>query len=141
MTGRDTTPRSGIELASTIVADAMHARILSCAPDTVLRSVADVMARHRVHMVAVSGGQAEGVWGVVSDLDLVGAALRGRLDDLTAGAIAASPVLRVTPGESLERAAQMMAENETAHLIVVDPVSGQPTGVLSTLDVARALAG
>jgi hypothetical protein len=32
-----------------------------------------------------------------------------------------------------------MVENKTAHLIVVEPRSARPIGVLSTLDVARAL--
>ena len=34
-----------------------------------------------------------------------------------------------------------MSENETTHLIVVDPVTGNPLGVLSTIDIARVLAG
>jgi CBS domain-containing protein len=45
----------------------------------------------------------------------------------------------VSPRESLLRAAQLMTEHATAHLIVVDPESGRPVGVLSTLDVARSL--
>jgi hypothetical protein len=34
-----------------------------------------------------------------------------------------------------------MVEHEVAHLIVVERHSRRPIGVLSTLDVARALAG
>ena len=46
----------------------------------------------------------------------------------------------IAPDETLERAAQLMAENAVAHLVVVDPDTGHPVGVLSTLDVAAALA-
>ena len=34
-----------------------------------------------------------------------------------------------------------MAEHEISHLIVAEPHTARPIGVLSTLDVARALAG
>ena len=33
-----------------------------------------------------------------------------------------------------------MVENAQAHLVVVEPDTGQPVGVISTLDVAAALA-
>jgi CBS domain-containing protein len=36
---------------------------------------------------------------------------------------------------------QLMAEHEVTHVIVVERHSGRPIGVLSTLDVARALSG
>jgi CBS domain-containing protein len=45
----------------------------------------------------------------------------------------------VSPRESLRRAAQLITEHATAHLVVVDPATGRPVGVISTLDV-RALA-
>jgi CBS domain-containing protein len=55
----------------------------------------------------------------------------------TAGELAASDVVAVDPADTLEHAAQLMAEHDTAHLIVVSPVTGRPVGILSTLDVAR----
>ena len=45
----------------------------------------------------------------------------------------------VAPDETLERAAQLMTEHSTAHLIVVDPQRQRPIGVLSTLDIAASL--
>ena len=61
------------------VADAMHAGAITCPPETPLRSVADLMATHRIHSVVVMGhGEEFGfegrLWGVVSDLDLIRAA-------------------------------------------------------------------
>ena len=43
-------------------------------------------------------------------------------------------------GGPLRRGAQLMTEYGTAHLVVVDPTTSPPLGVLSTLDVARTLA-
>jgi hypothetical protein len=34
-----------------------------------------------------------------------------------------------------------MVEHEVAHVIVIEQHSGRPIGVLSTLDLARALSG
>jgi CBS domain-containing protein len=54
--------------------------------------------------------------------------------------VARTEVLTVRPEESLERAAQLMAEHDVTHLVVIQPHSGQPVGIVSALDVAGALA-
>jgi CBS domain-containing protein len=46
----------------------------------------------------------------------------------------------VAADDSLERAAQLMAEHEVSHLVVIQPHSGPPVGVLSALDLAGVLA-
>ncbi len=50
------------------------------------------------------------------------------------------PAVTIAPSESLDVAAQLMARTGVAHLVVVDPVERRPVGVLSTLDLAGALA-
>jgi CBS domain-containing protein len=123
------------------VSDVMHRGVLTCARDEPLSRVAELMAAHRVHSVVVTDepNRAGALWGVVSDLDLVAAATVRRLDEQLAGATAATAALTIAPGETLQRAAQLMTEHATAHLVVVDPETLRPIGVLSTLDVARAL--
>jgi CBS domain-containing protein len=124
------------------VADAMHAGVLTCDRDAALTDVAATMATERVHCVVVdSGSGASGPpWGIVSDLDLVAAATVRDLDEQTAGGSAATPVVLVAPDETLERAAQLLVEHSISHLVVVDPARTVPVGVLSTLDLATALA-
>lgn len=128
------------------VIDAMHHGLISCPLDTPLRSVARMMATHRVHAILVTAhGEEElpggSLWGVVSDTDLLAAAGKGDLDEQTARTIAATPAVTVFAEDELGRAAQLMLEHEVSHLIVVEPHSGRPVGVVSTLDLARALAG
>ncbi len=117
------------------VSDVMTPGVISCAPETPLRTVARMMASYRVHAIVVFD---EDDWRIVSDLDLVASA--SAADDRTAGAVSASPLVTVTPDETLERAAQLMAEHETTHLVVRATGAHRPLGVISTLDVARALA-
>lgn len=125
------------------VADVMHPRILSCAPHAPAVEVARIMASRHVHAVIVEGIDADPlradgrVWGVVSDLDLARAAHSG-VEQLTAADIAATEVVTVEPSTSLVEAARAMDEHATAHLVVV--VDLRPVGVVSTLDVATALA-
>lgn len=137
------TPEAQFEAAT--VGQAMRRGIITCAPHTPLPIVASMMARERVHAIVVQDDEGESelegpLWGVVSDLDLVAAAGPGFGDRTAAGCATQSPIT-VSESEALYEAARIMKENETAHLIVLDGSSALPVGVISTLDIARALAG
>jgi len=125
----------GFPLGRYTVLNALQLDPVECAADADVRSLARAMAEHSVHCVVVRGIE-HGGWGIVSDLDLM-AAMRPELADATAAELAASDPLIIEPADTLQRAAQLMAEHETSHAIVVDPVTGEPVGILSTLDVAR----
>ena len=71
------------------------------------------------------------MWGIVTDLDLVSAASSGDLNDRTAGGSAATPVVVVSGRDSLDRAVEPLKDHGTSHLVVVEPDTMQPVGVLS----------
>jgi CBS domain-containing protein len=125
------------------VSDAMHPGILSCEPDATATEVARMMASHHVHCVAVVGiSHAKPecyVWGIISDLDLVAAAIRDEQEP-TARDLAEQPVIAVRPTMPLRDAAEAMLRNRVSHLVVTDAEAGRPMGILSTLDVAGVLA-
>jgi CBS domain-containing protein len=126
------------------VGDFMNGMIVTCTSSTPLAEVAERMARQRIHCVVVLQvfGRDDGLelgWGIVSDRDLVEAAAAGD-GARTAGEIAASPPVTIDRDESLSRAAQLMAEHKSAHLMVVAAGHERPVGVVSTLDIARCLA-
>ena len=131
------------DLAGMHVEDAMHRGLVTCPPRTSLRVVARILAAHRIHAVVVADDHAHeqaGVWGVVSDVDVVSRLATAGADE-TAGSAAELPPCFVAPSDTLAHAVRLMAEHGVAHLLVADPVSGRPLGVLSTLDVAEALSG
>jgi CBS domain-containing protein len=128
------TPTS-MDLSRSTVRDAMQLGLFECEPETDLQTVARIMATRTIHCVVVAGER----WGIVSDLDLM-RALGPGLENARAGDIAATDVVAIKPYDTLEHAAQLMAEHDTAHLIVVSPDSGLPVGIISTLDIARAAA-
>jgi CBS domain-containing protein len=103
-----------------------------------------MMATHGVHAIFVfqygdEGDDEPRLWAVVSDLDLV-AATRLDLDTLTAGATAVTPLVTVEADSSIAEAGSLMAQYGIAHLAVTEPGSRRPIGVISTLDIARAIA-
>lgn len=128
------------------VIDAMHPGLVSCSLDTPLRTVARMMATYRVHAILVTAHGEEalaggGPWGIVTDTELLRAAETGLLEERTARTVAVTPVLTVATSDGLAHAAATLLETGDAHLVAIEAHSGRPVGVVSTLDVARALAG
>jgi CBS domain-containing protein len=140
-----TTTRSPqIGLGERTVGEVMRLGVVTCAPDTPLSEVARLMGAYRIHCVVVSGltEDVHGtrlVWGVVSDLDLARALASD--EEATAGQVAATEPVTASPYDTLADVAQVMAEHEIAHLVVIDGVDAEPMGMISTLDLARAYAG
>ena len=133
-----------IDLSRVRVGDVMAPGIISCSPASSARDVAEIMAAKGIHCVVVTDileeeGGAPG-WGVISDLDLASVAV-GDLDHVTAAEIAATEPVRVKAVDSLEQASRLMVEHQVTHVLVAEGDPAQPIGVLSTLDLARALAG
>lgn len=135
-------PPAAFETAT--VGDAMSRGVISCPAETPLRVVARMMATYGVHAIFVFDhsnveDEAPRLWAVVSDLDLV-AATQLDLDVLTAGAAAVTPLVSVAADSSIAEAGGLMAQYGIAHLAVTEPGSRRPIGVISTLDIARAVA-
>ena len=63
-----------------------------------------------------------------------------REGQLTARDVWRTALVTVTADDTLAHAAQLIAHNGVAHLVVVQPHSGHPVGVLSTLDLVGVLA-
>jgi CBS domain-containing protein len=122
----------------------MHPGIVTCAPDTPLWTVARSMAEHRVHCIAIAGVGEAGPhgrhfsWGLIDDMELVLAAHSGTLTRAAATIAAATPPA-VNDSDTLDRAATLMINDDARHVVVIGP-SGLPSGMISTLDVARSLA-
>jgi CBS domain-containing protein len=135
---RSTTP-------TVTVSEVMHHGVITTPPQTSLTEVADQMARNRVHCVVVEGlardndRQERLVWGILSDLDLMGALAAERLD-ASAGELAATEIVTVETSDHIEEVARLMTEHQCAHMVVVSPLSREPVGLISSLDVARGVS-
>jgi CBS domain-containing protein len=140
----DATEQTTVSLDTARVEDAMHRGVLSCTYETPLRTVARLMAESGVHCVVGVGDVTEGdtlFWGVVTDRDVLDAAAAGEEGSHDAGSRAASKPLTIGPADTLRHAAEIMSREGLSHLVVVEPGRDRPLGVLSTLDIARAVGG
>ena len=120
------------------VGEHASAGIVSCSPDAPLDEIAALMAENRVHAIVVVDDRAAEP-PVVSDLDLVAALASGHYDELRASDIAGTEGVSVFVDEGLGRAAQLLSEHRVSHLVVRNE-RREPVGVVSTLDVAEAIA-
>ena len=135
-------PTTGSRLREVRVLEAMHPGVISCPPDSTLQTVARMMAAYGVHAVLVHGREAadgDG-WGVITDWQLLQAAAAGNVHTIHAAEVATSPVVGIPTSEPLQAALELMAETGASHVLAVERHSGRPVGVVSTLDVVRALA-
>ncbi len=128
------------DLALTPVRYSMTEGVVMVPPSATFTEVARTMATEGIHSVVVAntlvpGEDPRGSWGVVSDVDLVSAVD----SNASAGALAESPSLSVSPDDSLKRAADLMRHHRANHVMVVG-YDGVPTGMVSALDIARVVA-
>jgi CBS domain-containing protein len=120
------------------VAEVMHSGLITCPADATVAELAATMARERIHCIVIADAAGARPWAVVSDLDVMAAIARG--EHVPAASLAGNRVVLVAPSATLVEAARLLAEHRVGHLVVVDPETAHPTGVLSTLDVAGGVA-
>ena len=114
------------------VSDAMNKALVTCSSDAGLREMGRLMSSHHIHSLVISLGDPAR-WALVSDVDIAQAAI-GR-PDATAKDLAV-PATGISNEATLIRAIELMREQRTSHLIVTDTESGEPTGMISALDIA-----
>jgi CBS domain-containing protein len=134
-----TTPQAA-KWSTTKVSKAMHSGVITVSPSTALTKVAKLMANGRLHCVVVATPPIEvgSLWGIVTDLDLMAAASVRSLEDQCAAGSASTPAVLISPHARLTDAAELMTRHGVTHLVVAE--ARRPVGVLSTLDVALAIA-
>jgi CBS domain-containing protein len=123
---------------TTSVHAAMRPGVVWSPSGATVAQLASSMIQHGVHavVVAVAGSTTPLI---ASDLDLVRAAVERA--DARAGEIARQPAASMPSDASLEQAIRMMTERYIAHVLVTDPDSGTPAGIISTFDVAAVFGG
>jgi CBS domain-containing protein len=121
------------------VYDAMRVGVVTCRPETTVQDVARMMVSYRMHAIVVQDVQpGSRPWGIISALDIA-AASGSDLSELEAQDIATTDLVTVPSNETLRNAAKLMAEHGITHLIVVEPATDWPCGVLSARGLAAVL--
>lgn len=121
----------------------MHHGVIACDQSMSLPAVARTMTEHQTHCVAVIGiadtigGESLG-WRFVTGPDLLAAAIDAR-ETPTAAQLAGERMPTIESSAVLRDAARVLVGERVGHLLVVEPDTELPIGVLSTQDIVRAL--
>ena len=130
---------TGPDFDEACVRDVMRAGVATCKPEASLRDVARIMVSHQIHCAILGYAHVgESPSGIVTDMDLAAAATTD-MSKLSARDVASQPVT-VLADEALARATQLMVDEGCTHLLVLQPLTGQPAGVLSALGIAAVIA-
>jgi CBS domain-containing protein len=125
-------------LSGATVLDAMRPDVVVCSPDDSVARIASIMVTHGIRAVVLAWGDRSGRL-IVTDLELVRAALERA--GARASDIAREPAASVPADAPLDQAVSAMAERYVAHLLVTEPGSAAPAGIVSSFDVAAVLGG
>lgn len=117
------------------VRELMSATPATCGPATCADEIARVMAAQDVGPIPIVEGDR--LVGIVTDRDLVLRVLAEGRDPraTTAGDIASTRMITVSPGDDVERAVKLMGEHQVRRLPVVE--DGRLVGIVAQADVAR----
>lgn len=132
-----TTSQQPHVLAGVTVGDVMGAGFVTCFPGDDLATVASKLATDGVH-VAVLTPLNHGAPRIVTDVDIIRAALSGTGRELAAD-INRDPAVSLVADAPVTDAIAEMAEKRTRRLVVVDPGTGVPIGLVSGLDLIAPL--
>ena len=118
----------------------MGKHVVSCLEGDSLDRAAQIMWENDCGAVPVVDGSGR-VTGMVTDRDICMAAYtQGRsLKEISVSTASAKGLLSIAPGDSVERAEQIMARGQVRRLPVIN-ADGRLVGLISVSDVARHLA-
>ena len=103
--------------------------------------VAKLMTKYRIGSVVVIEGTAKKPLGIVTERDIISkvSAQTKNADQVTVKQIMSSPLITVKSIDSIDTAAETMAEKKVKRLVVLEQ-DGSMVGILSVSDIARKLA-
>lgn len=119
------------------VRDVMTENPMCCAPDTPLQELARLMVEHDCGEIPIVDGQSRRPVGVVTDRDIaVRVVAKGRNPlEMVARDCMSTPVVTVSPDDSVEECCQTMEAHQIRRVPVVDG-DGSCVGIVSQADVA-----
>lgn len=103
--------------------------------------VSKLMAKHRIGSIVVIEGNNKKPVGIVTERDIIKkvSAQNKSADQVAVRRIMSSPLITVKSIDSVDTAAETIAENKIKRLVVLEQ-DGSMVGILSVSDIAKKLA-
>ena len=127
-------------MAGKLVRDVMHRGVISCYADERLVDVARRLREYSINAIFVLDESGRGE-GVISQVDLARAYVKGKWQECTAEEIMTPDVVTVTGDVVLNAAVQIMLDRGVRRLLIVQGgrTPNRPVGVLSLSDVVGTM--
>ncbi len=119
-----------------IVKECMNSHVIAVSPESPVSVAARLMARHNVGALPVQAADGS-LCGIVTDRDLIlrCVALERKPEETSVARVMTDRVAAVKPGDSLRRAADLMAREQVRRLPVVE--GRRLVGMVSLGDLSR----
>jgi len=116
------------------VKDAMTRRVITITPDKTLADSAKIMKKHDIGCLVVTEGKEP--LGIITEYDFVRIAAKGKAPvEVKVQQIMSSPLITISPNESLFDAAKQMSKQGIRKLPV--NVNGKLVGIITAEDIVR----
>ena len=131
----------GVSVVSEIMPQKKVVVTVNIADNPSALDVAKLMAKHRIGSIVVTEGNNKNPVGLVTERDIIKkvTAQNKSADQVAVRHIMSSPVITVQSIDSIDTAAETIAENRIKRLVVLEQ-DGSMVGILSVSDIANKLA-
>jgi CBS domain-containing protein len=131
----------GVSVVSEIMPQKKVVVTVDIADNPSALDVAKLMAKHRIGSIVVTEGNNKNPVGLVTERDIIKkvTAQNKSADQVAVRHIMSSPVITVQSIDSIDTAAETIAENRIKRLVVLEQ-DGSMVGILSVSDIANKLA-
>ena len=131
----------GVSVVSEIMPQKKVVVTVDIADNPSALDVAKLMVKHRIGSIVVTEGNNKNPVGLVTERDIIKkvTAQNKSADQVAVRHIMSSPVITVQSIDSIDTAAETIAENRIKRLVVLEQ-DGSMVGILSVSDIAKKLA-
>ncbi|MDD5416760.1 MAG: CBS domain-containing protein [Candidatus Aenigmarchaeota archaeon] len=118
-----------------LIKDVMRTNVITIKPRASVREAAEIMTKNKIGSLIVISPEGRAV-GIITGSDIITdlVAIGGNSEDVTVEEIMSSDIITISPNDTLEEAAEIMAENRIKKLPVIDE-NGMLAGIVTASDL------
>ncbi len=126
-----------------LVRDVMTRGVVTVSITAKIKDVADLMARHDLSGIAVTGSHGE-IIGIISNIDILKIFDKENWENITIESIMTPYIREIDPTDTLTDAAKVMNDHHIHRLLIMSETgvgaSQRPIGIISASDIVKEIA-
>ncbi len=126
-----------------LVRDVMTRGVVTVSITAKIKDVADLMTRHDLSGIAVTGSHGE-IIGIISNIDMLKIFDKENWENITIESIMTPYIREIDPTDTLTDAAKVMNDHHIHRLLIMSETgvgaSQRPIGIISASDIVKEIA-